>query len=61
MNSNHVNGVVSYARDQLAQFRSWSSNWVILRYQELATGHDAMITAPSGLTELLLEIAEPAS
>ncbi len=28
------------------------------RYRELATGHDAMITAPSALTELLLEIAE---
>jgi pimeloyl-ACP methyl ester carboxylesterase len=31
------------------------------RYRELATGHDAMITAPSALTKLLLEIAELAS
>jgi pimeloyl-ACP methyl ester carboxylesterase len=31
------------------------------RYRELATGHDAMIASPSALTELLLEIAEPAS
>jgi hypothetical protein len=30
-------------------------------YRELATGHDAMITAPGALTELLLEIAAPAS
>jgi pimeloyl-ACP methyl ester carboxylesterase len=30
-------------------------------YRELATGHDAMIAAPIALTELLLEIAEPAS
>jgi pimeloyl-ACP methyl ester carboxylesterase len=29
------------------------------RYRELATGHDAMITAPRALTELLLEIIEP--
>jgi pimeloyl-ACP methyl ester carboxylesterase len=31
------------------------------RYRELATGHDAMITAPSTLAELLLEIAETTS
>lgn len=31
------------------------------RYRELATGHDAMITAPDTLTELLLEIAETTS
>jgi pimeloyl-ACP methyl ester carboxylesterase len=30
------------------------------RYRGLATGHDAMITAPRALAELLLEIAEPA-
>ncbi|HEV2121876.1 MAG TPA: alpha/beta fold hydrolase [Chloroflexota bacterium] len=29
------------------------------RYHELATGHDAMITAPAALTELLLEVVEP--
>src|SRR5215212_2517554 len=31
------------------------------RYRELATGHDAMITAPCALTRLLLQIAQPAS
>ena len=30
------------------------------RYRTLRTGHDAMITAPSALTELLLEITDPA-
>lgn len=27
------------------------------RYREIATGHDAMVTAPSGLADLLVEIA----
>lgn len=27
------------------------------RYRELATGHDAMVTLPHGLADLLLEIA----
>ncbi len=31
------------------------------RYRELATGHDAMITAPKELADLLVEAARPAS
>ena len=31
--------------------------WPIWRFRELATGHDAMITAPAELAALLLEVA----
>ena len=42
-------------RRQDARIRS-EPGW---RYRELATGHDAMITAPGALAGLLLEVAEP--
>jgi pimeloyl-ACP methyl ester carboxylesterase len=40
-------------RDEMIERVNAEPGW---RYRELATGHDAMITAPSELAELLLEV-----
>jgi pimeloyl-ACP methyl ester carboxylesterase len=45
-------------RDAMVECARAGSGW---RYRELATGHDAMVTAPHDLADLLLEAARPAS
>ena len=45
-------------RDALVERARAERGW---RYREVATGHDAMITAPRQLAELLLEIARAAN
>jgi pimeloyl-ACP methyl ester carboxylesterase len=40
--------------DQFAEKTKTASGW---RYRELETGHDAMVTMPQELTEILLELA----
>jgi len=40
--------------DQFAERTKMASGW---RYRELETGHDAMVTMPQELTEILLELA----
>jgi pimeloyl-ACP methyl ester carboxylesterase len=44
--------------EQFARRARGDKSW---RYVELAAGHDAMITAPEKLSELLLSLAEPVS
>jgi pimeloyl-ACP methyl ester carboxylesterase len=44
-------------RDAMVERTRTEPGW---RYHELATGHDAMITAPRALTDLLLEVARAA-
>jgi len=44
-------------RDEMTERVRTEPGW---RYRELAAGHDAMITAPSQLADLLLEVVEPA-
>jgi pimeloyl-ACP methyl ester carboxylesterase len=44
-------------RDAMAERARAERGW---RYRELAAGHDAMITAPSELADLLLEVAQTA-
>jgi len=50
-----VGDVAVWASRMVARVRA-EPGW---RYRELATGHDAMITAPRDLAELLLELAQP--
>ena len=45
-------------RDHLVARAQTEPGW---HYRELATGHDAMVTAPRAVTDLLLEAALPAS
>ena len=45
---------MSTGRPMAARARA-AAGW---RYREIATGHDAMVTAPRELTDLRLEVAE---
>jgi hypothetical protein len=42
----------------VASSQAWARQQAHWQWRELATGHDAMVTDPAGLTQILLEIAQ---